>query len=136
MELQEWIDRYNAKTDTPFEADNRYKLFFIPDRGFCEISCSISNDMVMIKQMCGDALFWRGAAEVIAQATGRRMIGTYCIRHIKPYIRLFGFTIERIEETEQGPRYFCVDKNGKRGQASPAWETEKHERAYYITTEV
>lgn len=135
MELQEWIDKYNAKTDTPFERDHRYKLFFIPDKGFCEITCGISEDMVIAKQMCGDALFWRRVVEIIAQATGRRMCGTYCIRHIKPYIRLFGFTVEHTENTVLGKRYFCIDKDGKHGRCSPAWATKNGERAYYITWE-
>lgn len=133
-DLQKWIRKYENKTGEKFEPCSGFKLFYLPDRGFCEVS--FAPNMIIAKQMCGDAVFWRNCLEVLCQSTGYDHVGTYCIRDILPYIRLFGFHVERTEDTLEGKRYFCIDKNGKSGQCSPAWITAKGKRAYYITWEV
>ena len=136
MTLEEYITKYENRTKEKFEPSKGFKLFYFPDRGFCEMSVIVQAKMVIARQMCGDALFWRQAVELICMVAGYTHAGTYCIRHVKPYIRLFGFHIDRTEDTPEGTRYFCTDNNGKHGQCSPAWITSKGERAYYITWEV
>ena len=72
--------------------------------------------------------------EQVGKASGRKKCGTYCVRNVLAYIRLNGFKILRVEETEQGKRYFCEDKRtGQKGQASPAWKQKNGKRAYYIS---
>ena len=55
--LDEWIERYNRKIPEGFKRDNRFALFYLPDKGFCEI---VATDlMVIINQVSGDGLFWK-----------------------------------------------------------------------------
>lgn len=62
----------------------------------------------------------------------RGVAGTYCVRNIKPYIRLAGFEIESVEQTSQGDRFFCRDKiTGQWRRTSPAGKN-----TYYVTWEV
>ena len=133
--LHEWIKIYEKKTGEEFKPSNGFKLFFFPARGFAEIRV---NNMVIVKQMCGDIMFWRNLVEFFSQVLGYEYAGTYCIRNIKAYIRLCGFTINDTETLENGlKRYFCTDKHGKKGQASPAWISNATGNAgYYITWEV
>ena len=135
MDMLDWVNKYEDKTGEDFINDEGYNLLYDKDRGFCEVSRG--QDMLIARQMCGDALFWRNTLEDIARNNGLKHIGTYCIRKIKPYIRLFGFKIYKVENTSAGERYFCIDKNtGQKAQCSPAWITKQGLRAYYITWEV
>ena len=136
-DLQKWIRKYENKTGEKFEPSNGFKLFFFPNRGFAEYA--YTQDMVIVRQMCGDSLFWKQLSECLAISMCCKMIGSYCIRrNIEAYIRLFGYRIERTETLSDGlKRYFCVDKYGKRGQASPAGHSIKTGiQRYYITWEV
>ena len=63
--LDEWIKIYESKTGEEFEASNGFKLFYFPDRGFCEMAVIVQAKMVIARQMCGDALFWRQAVEML-----------------------------------------------------------------------
>ena len=134
--LDEWIKIYEKKTGEEFKPSDGFKLFFFPTRGFAEIR--LTDKMVIIAQLCGDMMFWRNLVEFLSQAIGYEYAGTYCIRNIKAYIRLCGFTIIRTETLDDGlKRYFCIDKHGKKGQASPAWISNNTGHAgYYITWEV
>lgn len=128
--LEEWIDFYEKKTKEKFERDKRFELFYLPEKGFAEVVDT--GKMLWVNQMCGEFKFWRAFVEKISKKCGYSHAGTFCIRHIKAYIRMAGFVPYRIEETEQGNRYFCADKNtGQQGQASPAGKG-----TYYITWEV
>ena len=134
-ELREWIKKYNKKAPEPFERDKRYELFFRPDKGFCEIASN--GKMLIINQMCGDIKYWRNAIEQVCRAMKLQVIGTYCIRNIIPYLKLTGFSVSGVQETEDGLRYFCEDfETGQRGTASPAWIMPNGKRAYYLTFEV
>lgn len=137
MTLTEWIAAYNKKTPDPFKRDERFGLFYVPDKGFAEIGQQ--GEMVIINQLAGDARFWKKAAENVARASGLKMGGTWCIRQeIKAYIRLFGYKVIAREELPDGLyRYHCRHKEtGKQGLASPAFRYQSGEQAYYITWEV
>ena len=128
--LEQWIALYNKKTGEQFERDKRFELFCLPEKGFAEIADT--GKMIWVNQMCGDFKFWRHFVEDLSRKFAYSHAGTICIRHIKAYIRMAGFVPYRIEQTEQGDRYFCTDKHtGQKGQASPAGEG-----TYYITWEV
>lgn len=128
--LEEWIALYNKKIPEGFKRDDKFELFFLPEKGFAEM-CD-AGKMIIVNQMCGDLKFWRSMTEYITRERGYTHAGTICIRSIKPYLRLAGFVINRIEETPQGNRYFCSDKaTGQKGQASPAGKD-----TYYVTWEV
>lgn len=128
--LAQWIALYNKKISDGFKRDERFALFYLPEKGFAEIMDT--GKMVVINQLCGELNFWRHVAEKISRQLGYKVAGTICIRPIRPYLRLAGFEIERVEETPQGDRFFCRHKiSGQWGQASPAGKN-----TYYITWEV
>lgn len=125
--LAQWIALYIKKTHEEFKRDRRFELFYLPEKGFAEIMDS--GKMIVIHQMCGELKFWREFAEKIARRLGYKVAGTWCIRPIRPYIRLAGFEIEHIEETAMGDRFYCRDKRtGQWGLASPAGKG-----TYYVT---
>ena len=136
MTLDEWIAKYNEKTPEPFKRDERYELFYLPDKGFCEVGRS--GDLVIIHQLAGDARFWKKHVTDMARKTGAKVCGTWCVRKaILAYIRLFGYRIYKIEETEDGlKRYYAIDKDDKKGLASPAFTFADQTQAYFITWEV
>lgn len=128
--LEEWIERYENKTNEWFERDERFELFYLPEKGFVEIMDT--GKMVWVNQLCGDFNFWRDFIERLTQKLGYSHAGTLCIRNIKAYLRMAGFIPYKVEETEQGERYFVTDKHtGQKGLASPAGE-----KTYYVTWEV
>ena len=128
--LDEWIALYNKKNYEEFKRDEKFGLFYLPEKGFAEIVDS--GKMIIVNQMCGEFKFWRDAAEKLSRHRGYKVAGTICIRPILAYIRLAGFKIDRIEETNLGDRYFCTDKRtGQKGQASPAGKD-----TWFITWEV
>lgn len=128
--LDEWIALYNKKNYEEFKRDEKFGLFYLPEKGFAEIVDS--GKMIIVNQMCGEFKFWRDVAEKLSRHRGYKVAGTICIRPILAYIRLAGFKIDRIEETNLGDRYFCTDKRtGQKGQASPAGKD-----TWFITWEV
>ena len=128
--LEQWIALYNKKIPEGFKRDERYTLFFLPEKGFAEILAS--GKMIIVNQMCGEFVFWRALAEILARKFGYKHAGTICIRNVRAYIRMAGFVPYEIEKTAQGDRFFCTDKRtGQKGQASPAGKG-----TYYITWEV
>ena len=134
--LEEYIELYNRKADSPFEHDPRYQLFFNPEHGFCEIANVGS--MIIAGQLCGDIKFWRNAIEEVARVSGINTCGTFCVRHIKPYIRAAGFKIEKEEPLEIGfTRYYCIDpKTGQKATCSPGFKDAKGNIAHYVTWKV
>lgn len=133
MTLDQWIEKYNKKTPVKFEKNDKYNFFFLPDKGFCEVG--MTNDMVIIHQLCGDARFWKEKVSEMARKIGAKKCGTWCVRQeIKAYIRLFGYKVYKKEETTEGLiRYYGIDNNGKKGLMSPAFRFETGEQAYFVT---
>lgn len=135
--FEEWQELYKKKTGKEFERCEAFKLFFFPEKGFCEIG--ILDKMVVAYQLCGDGWFWRRVLEILAMSLNMTHCGTICIRHIKPYIRFWGYKIERTETTDDGKYqiYHCKDADGKYLKCSPAWvDNDTGEVAYYMTWEV
>ena len=135
--FEEWCAIYKKKTGKEFKRAESFKLFFFPEKGFCEIG--ILKDMVVAYQLCGEGWFWRRVIEVLAISLNMNHCGAICIRHIKPYIRFWGGKIERTEQTEDGKHeiYYCVDEHGTHMRCAPAWvDNDTGEVAYYMTWEV
>lgn len=135
--FEEWVRMFEAKTGKPFKRSH-VKMFYYPEKGFCEIGVDRKNNIVVLYQVCGDGMFWRRMAEVIADALGIPCCGTVALRNVKGYIRRFGYRVDRTEYTEDGmERYFCTDGYGNHGTCSPAWIDEDTGRwSYFITWEV
>ena len=136
MTLAEWIAKYEQKTNDRFEPKDGFKLFYLPERGFCELRIDQDQQMVLLWQVCGDGRFWRDFAEGVGQIFGYRRFGTIGIRYgAKAYMRLFGFGVTGEETLPDGnKRYYGA---GGRGtcRCSPAW-VQNGRLAYYITWEV
>ena len=131
-----WVNRYEKKTGVKFVADKRYGLFFLPDKGFCEIA-TLEN-MVVARCMCGDITFWREKIEDLAHKLNYSMCGTWCIRRqIKAYIRLLGYKIIKEDILSDGKsRYECINNNGGKGWVSPAFtDIENGIEGYFVTWE-
>lgn len=135
--LEEWIKFYEEKTSQKFERDERFKLFYLPDKGFCEIMQT--EKMTVINQLSGDGKFWKNFAEKIARINNSEMLGSWYIRkNVRAYMRLFGFKIIGEEIlSDQLKRYRSIDKDGNKGLMSPSYDakTKKHV-GYFVTWEV
>ena len=140
--LEEWIALYEKKTGEKFEREEGFRLYYFPERGFCEILVDMKNKIVIAYQLCGDGWFWRRMIEFIAKALEYGVCGAVCIRRdIKAYIRFWKMKIRRTETTPEGlERYFCSDEYGKKLTCSPAWERVwpdgKKTYTYFMTWEV
>ena len=134
--FEEWVALYEKKTGVKFVRNKGFKMFFWPDRGFCEVG--VLDNMVVAWQLCGEGKFWRQLLEAFADALNKPACGTVCVRHIKPYIRFWGAKIKRTEITPTGQeRYFCETDDGVKLQCSPAWvDDDTGEISYFMTWEV
>lgn len=132
--LDEWIARYNRKVPEGFKRDERFALFYYPDKGFCELL--VTDKMVVLGQVCGDGRFWKKYAEDWARELGKKACGTHCSRReILAWIRLFGFEITQAETKDGFKRYHGTDKQGRWGLMTEC-VIDGSRRAYYVTWEV
>lgn len=137
MTMEEWIEFYNSKTNEPFRRDNRFDLFFVPEKGFCEIGLNQPHTMYIINQLCGDAKFWKEKVDGLARDTGIMMCGTWCIRpEIYAYIRLFGYKVIQDDVLVDGKHKIVAThkKTGKKGWASPAYTYKFNGQTAYLIT--
>lgn len=134
--LEEWAEFYKKKTHNDFKPHPNFRLIFFPERGFCEVSLEPRTRMVMAYQLCGDGRFWKRVLDALAMAAGYEHCGAICIRHIKPYIRFFGFHIVHTEPLPDGTCiYYGENSEGAACRCSPAWKDENG-YAYYVTWEI
>lgn len=134
--LQHWIKAYNAKAPEPYVSEDKYQLYFNPEKGFCEIG--FGESMLIVNHLCGDGRYWKDRIDRLATSLGLHHCGTWCVRkEVKAYIRLFGYKIVRDEILSDGKhRYYCKDKNGNEGLVSPAFVYENGVQAYFVTWEI
>lgn len=134
--LNEYIKKYEQKTKEKFKPKEGFKLFYLPERGFCEIAITQKNKMLMIYQLCGDGKFWRDFALVLAQTLKIKKFGTICIRkNIEAYIRLWGFKITKKEPLNDGSFiYKAENKEGNKARISPIRIHEDTSRISYLVT--
>ena len=134
--FEEWVALYEKKTGVPFKRQELCQLVFFPDRGFAEFAAL--KDMIVIHQLCGDAKFWKQVAEVLAMEHNMNHLGTWCIRDIEPYIKLFNAEVERVEELPDGlKRYHCRFKDtGKWALCSPRFKMDNGQIGYMVTWEI
>lgn len=132
--LAEWIERYNRKVPEGFKRDEKFALFFRPDKGFCEIANA--GKMVIIGQVCGDGRFWKKHAEEWARELGLKACGAYFVRNeVSAYQKLFGFKVVKTEEKDGFKRYHCKAADGRWGLMTECVIDGKR-RAHYVTWEV
>lgn len=119
--LQEWIDFYELKTGDKFYIPQGYGLIYLAERGFALMKLEAESKMIFVYQVCGDGKFWHDYAELYAAGVGFECVATMCTRSIRPYIRAFGWKIEKefnciSPDTNPGKverRYLCRDSIGR-----------------------
>ena len=106
--LDEWIALYEKKTGEAFQNKEGFRLFFLPERGFCQMR--VDGKLLVLSQVCGDGQFWIDHSQIMASVTGCNAVGTFAVRkNIEAFIRLGGYRVDRTEELLNGlKRYFCV----------------------------
>ena len=124
--LEDWIEIYNRKAKTEFKPDENFKLYFLPEKGFCEVT--FDGDKILIGAVSGDGKFWKSLVEEVARQLGINFCGTTCVRReIRAYIRLFGHKIERIDENKNLKGIYTIDKDGNRALlAETIFDDGKH----------
>lgn len=136
MTIDEWIKLYEKKTKSTFKPHPNFKLLFFPERGFCEVAFEPKTEMIMAYQLCGDGRFWKRVLDSLAMVAGFEHCGAICIRHVKPYIRFFGFHITREEKlADDTCIYYCENADGIHARVAPAWKNEDGTYSYYVTWE-
>jgi hypothetical protein len=113
MDLQGWIKFYEKKTGEKFIRKDDFALLFFPDKGFAEIGVSTSLQTILVHRVCGDLRAWRMVIESFMQFAGYHKMTAIVIRHMKPFIRLWGAKITNEYEAGYGPVYEIEFSNGK-----------------------
>ena len=93
--------------------------------------------MYIINQLCGDARFWKSKVDDLANKTGVKMCGTWCIRpELYAYIRLFGYKIVKNEDLGNGLRKIegVHKETGKPGWAAPSYTYKDNNQTAYLIT--
>ena len=134
--MDDWIKLYEKKTGVKFEPDSRATLKFDPEKGFAEFG--VFGNMVVIGQLSGDAKYWKKLAENLAQQLGLNHLGTWCIRNVEAYIKLFNVEVDMIEEAGEGlKRYHGHFKDtGKKALLSPRSRNSAGNVVYMVTWEI
>ena len=135
--LEDYIKKYEEKTKDKFKPKEGFKLFYLPDRGFCEIGVTTvfnKQQMLVIHQLGGDGKFWRDYATLIAQSLNIKKIGSICIRkNVEAYIRF------KKEPLDDGSFiYYAENKEGKTARLAPIHihDDDPSRISYFVTWEV
>lgn len=134
MLLEEWVKKYEEKTNDKFMLPKGFQLCYLPERGFCQFKIDKEGKMLMIYQTCGDARFWHDVGELICHMNGLNCIGTICTVHFEAYARIFGWAIENVENVNNQKRYTLKDSIGRKLIATHKHFDEKTgEPCYWVT---
>lgn len=139
--LGEWIKLYEEKTGDKVDLPKDYRLFYMAERGFAQMKPDDEGKMLIINHVCGDGKFWHDVAELVAVQHGLTCLGTLCTRRIKPYIRAFGWKIEKrfcFISPDSNPgkveyRYLCRDGIGRAVVITESGIDEKGNENYLVT---
>ena len=129
--FDEWVEYYEQKTGDKYKCPNGYRVYYLPDRGFAQIARS--GEMLLIYIVCGDGKFWHDFAEALAMAMGCDALGSICTRAPLPYIRFWGWKVEKTENKDGFFRFWCKDKQGRKVLLSPKHVEENGDVTYWIT---
>lgn len=112
---EEWVKIYELKTNQKVESDDGFHLFFLPDKGFCRLDTNAESKTLIIKEMCGDGIYWNNYARKLAQEMDLDKIATFLHRPVDIVARHFGGTLE--SETDGIKVY--KDKEGHKVEVIP-----------------
>lgn len=114
LSLAAWVELYEKKTGEKADFPEGYRLFYLAERGFAVMKPCPEDKMLIMYEVCGDAKFWRDMGEIYCCSMGIDCISTICTRHIKPYIRSFGWRILKEECKDGQYRFLCDDSIGRK----------------------
>ena len=102
--LREWIKEYETKTGETHTnpVAMNLKLYYVPDRGYCELAYIAKENCISVFETCGDAKFWHDFSVIMCKENNCKYIMTMCLRNIKAYIKLFNGKITYIEHDNNG----------------------------------
>lgn len=139
--LSEWKEFYKLKSGDDPLSENGRQLFYLGERGYCLLTVDAEHKMVVVAETCGDGRFWNDFGEIIGKLSGCHCVATLCTRKIKPYIRAFGWSVEKAwacisnETKEVEERYLCRDTENRPvviTQAGPKKDGEPNPN-YWVT---
>lgn len=113
LSLAAWIDIYEKKTKDKVDLPEGYQLLYMAERGFAVIKPDYESKMMIVYETCGDAKFWRDVCELMCCSNGLEIIATICTRHIRPYMRAFGWKLLKEECVNDQYRFICEDSIGR-----------------------
>lgn len=131
--LQDYDRLYIRKTGDAPNAPPDFTRTYLPERGWCYWKLDPTDPLLYIWSVSGDGHFWHDWARTIANTLHLTAICTICTRPIRPYIRLWHWTIDRTETQNGKHRFHCHTQDGK-----PVLITHKHTDpdgtdAYWVT---
>ena len=134
--FEDYVARYEKKTQGKFERNEDLNIYFLPDKGFCEIG--VKENKIKVGAVCGDGKFWCNFANEIARRMDLKLGTVYFSRQMpKAYIRLLGFKIVEEKENSQGTKDFiCVNDEGKNATVIPAYKDKNDNEIYRVLWEV
>ena len=95
--FEQWIAAFNKKVPEGFQRDERFTLFYLPDKGLCELAAT--EKMMIVGNVSGDGRFWKKFAEKLARKFGLKVGGTTLVRTtFSAWARLLGYKLVSVDE--------------------------------------
>ena len=73
--FEQWVAAFNKKVPEGFQRDERFTLFYLPDKGFCELMPT--EKMMIVGNVSGDGRFWIKFTAEISRKLGYFKIRIY-----------------------------------------------------------
>lgn len=109
--FEQWIAAFNKKVPEGFQRDERFTLFYLPDKGLCELAAT--EKMMIVGNVSGDGRFWKKFAEKLARKFGLKVGGTTLARTAFPaWARLLDYKVIKVDEQNGLKRYQGINPNG------------------------
>lgn len=108
MTLNKYITLYETKTGESYELPVGFRLFYLPNRGFCQYAKSEIDKAIIVYHCCGDGEFWRDYGALMAKDHGYDKLVTLLCRPVKPYIRAMKWTITRSGVHADGREWYVL----------------------------
>lgn len=134
--LEEWIEIFDKKTGEKFVRQKGFEIYYLPEKGFCEIG--VEEKRFTVGAICGDGRFWRKFADEVARRCGFKFCATSWVRKSPlAYIRFFGYKVIKETENEIGKKnYLCVNDCDKKLTATYDHTSKNGHNFYRVLWEV
>lgn len=138
MTLNEWYEKYEAKSKEKHIEPDGFRTLYDNDKGYAQVK--IDGDFIIVYEVCGDGRYWYERAIEIAKANNCHWLFTICTRNILPYIRLMKCKWtkkETVPEFHNAIKGEGINHLGNKFVVLPAWhDSDKKTLAYNVYSEV